>query len=93
MNKLLWFLAFIVDVLIFSIVGIATTIWTMIETLVKVIGKALYALIMFYPDDAINELAKIPLILFVMPVRSGRIIFEKLKQCYDSPVMLRHKEE
>ena len=93
MNKLLWFLAFVVDVVIFSIVGIATTIWTMIESLLTVLVNSIFALATFYPEEALNELAKIPLILFVLPVRSGRIIFEKLKQCYTHPIMLRSKEE
>ena len=93
MNKLLWCLAFIVDVVIFSIVGIATTVWTMIESLVVVLVNFILALAMFYPEEAFNELAKVPLILFVLPVRSGRIIFAKLKQCYDHPIMLRSKEE
>ena len=93
MNKLLWFLAFIVDLVIFSTVGIATTVWTMIESLLTLLFNFIFALVTFYPEEALNELAKIPLILFVIPVRSGRIIFEKLKQCYDQPVMLRSKED
>lgn len=89
MKKLLWFLAFIADVIIFSIVGIGTTIYTMIETALIVLVNFVYALVTFDGDEILNQLLKVPIVIFVLPIRSLMIVNERLKKCYEEPVLFR----
>jgi len=93
MNKLLWFGSFLLDVLIFSVVGLVTFVYTFVETMLIVLANLIMALLMFDFREALNQLCKIPIIIFVLPIRSWLIIYEKLKQCYNKPIAMRSKED
>lgn len=93
MKRLKWFLAFLLDAIIFTIVGILVTGFHLIVGSITIIMSMVKAIILF---DGLYLLCCIITffdLLVKYPMEAVGITFNRVKKSYDSPIILSKEEE